>query len=384
MTSSAGRALLRAVVAHPGDVPGLGEHVERHGLGELTESAVGHGVAGLLHTAVVAAGLTGADGARGPAEESQRAWLQHARSLADLAAVGRALAGARVPVTVVKGPALVRRWYRPGERGFADLDVVVPPGLFDVAVEHLEAAGFSLVDANWPLLRREEVAQLRLRAPSGGLVDLHWHLLNDRRARAVHDLGRDTWQAGLEEVVLGGAAVTVLRPAVALVHLCVHAASSGAHRLIWLADVDRVARDVTDWTAVVGMARRARVLPPVGLVLARTSRVLGTPVPPGVWRAVLPGPARVASALVDRSSPVPGTTSAGSLAQLVTRSAADRWGPTSRELARRGATWARQGSRSSARSSAALFDVDDPASAVHAAGGALGRAAYLSWVVGGR
>lgn len=374
------RSVLRSVVSTAPDLTALHDHVARHGLRSLTECALRNGVAGLLGSAVPAAGLDAVDGAAEVAAETQRARLQHVRAVADLGAVGRALSGTGTPILVVKGPALVRRWYRPGERGCADLDVVVPPGSFAGALGALEDAGFVLLDANWPLLRREQVAQLRLRAPSGGLVDLHWHLLNEAGARAVHDLGRDVWEPHAEEVELGGAVVGVLRPEFALVHLCVHAAASGAHRLVWLADVDRVARDVDDWDEVEQVVLRAGVRPATGLVLARARRVLGTPVPTAVLRTLLPWAARLSAGAVDRVSPVPGTTGAGSSAQLVARSAAATWPSTAGRVAARGGAWLRYGSRSADRSASALFDVDDPRSAVHPAGGPAGRADYLDWV----
>ena len=80
---------------------------------------------------------------------------------------------------------------------------------------------------------------------------------------------------------LGDQEVWALEPADALVHGCLHAALAGANKLIYLLDVDMLARSVTDWDEVVARAQSWGAQAQTALVLARTSRVLGAPIPSG-------------------------------------------------------------------------------------------------------
>ena len=85
---------------------------------------------------------------------------------------------------VVKGIALAEDVYRdPRLRFSVDVDVLVDPTAFRVVLEVLQRDGWRLIDRNWPLLMTSRPGQLRLVSPSGSLLDLHWHLLNNPRLR---------------------------------------------------------------------------------------------------------------------------------------------------------------------------------------------------------
>jgi hypothetical protein len=141
---------------------------------------------------------------------------------------------------LVKGPLLSQRFYEPRGlvRGFGDLDVLVDPGDFAVALDVLDALGAKPWDRNWPLMQRKGRAEMSWILPEGTLLDLHWNLMNlpHQRRRLRFDTG------GLlsrrRPVVLdGGIAVPALDDLDMVVHLAVHACMSGGHRLRWLVDV---------------------------------------------------------------------------------------------------------------------------------------------------
>ena len=150
--------------------------------------------------------------------------------------VHAALTSADVPFLVVKGPA-VTRWYAdPSLRSYVDLDVVVAPHDLGGALDALEDAGFALLDANWPFLLTADVHELVLRTPSGGALDLHWSL--GPVADAHRPLAAPSGLCGRSvEFEAGPVVVHGLGDADALVHLAVHAAASGGHRLVWLTDL---------------------------------------------------------------------------------------------------------------------------------------------------
>lgn len=375
--------VLRASVARPTQAADVvAGHLARHGWDGLTAAAVRHGVAARVHQAVVAAGHAADPQAVELAEEAQRAGLQLVRAGADLARLTAVLATAGVEVTAVKGPALVAQAYRtPGDRGCGDLDVLVAPVDLGPALGLLEAAGYRSLDQNWSRMRELLVGQVRLRSPSAGVVDLHWHLLNDRALRQRFDLGHDVWAAARAPLQVGGTTVHALQLPLALVHVGLHAALSGAHRLVWLQDVAAFqGRPDLDWDAVVRTARRVGAGPALALVLQRARSVGGdTPAgvlsdldPVGAWRAV--------AAATDRLAPPGVDVGRGSVGQLVARSSRPTGAASLREVVRRTAAWARPGARRGALTAAELFDPTSATSMSHPSGGPEGRRAYIAAV----
>ena len=126
------------------------------------------------------AGLCAAGGPGAhPALDSivHQAQARHLRAMEDLALVVEALEAAGVGFLVVKGPALVATCYAgPHLRSYVDLDLLVRPRYLRAAVVALAEVGFSVLDANWPVLTANEVQELRLEGPTGGALDLHWSL----------------------------------------------------------------------------------------------------------------------------------------------------------------------------------------------------------------
>ncbi|MGN6331332.1 MAG: nucleotidyltransferase family protein [Motilibacteraceae bacterium] len=309
-----GRALVAAVRA---DGATLREHVDRHGTDLLERAARRHGVEGLLDLSLHAVG------ASTPSSTAARvgAAVHHTRTRAQLEQVADVLEAADVPQLVVKGPVLAGHHYeRPDLRRYVDLDVLVAPEDFPRALEALVDDGFSVFEDDWASLREVLAGELRL-LRGDSVVDLHWTLVDDSAARSRCRLPTEALFAAHRLVPVGGRSVPTTGVTDTVLHVALHAALSGAARLVWLVDLDRVVRrDEPDWDEVLREALPAGLAAQLGVVLARGRRAIGTPVPPEVLRRLGPGPAWGGLVLaVDRWSPVGTARTDSSVARLVAR-----------------------------------------------------------------
>ncbi len=308
-----------------------------------------------------------------------QAQARHLRALDDLRLVVSALGGAGVDVLVVKGPALVATCYAgPLLRSYVDLDVLVRPSQLREAVAALEAAGWTLLDANWPLLSSAGVGELKLEGPTGGALDLHWSFGKEGDpAPPVDTLMRRS--VGVND---GELHYRTLGPADFAVHVALHAAASGGHRLVWLTDVrgalaaggaaltsDALARTAREWGARPGLA----------LMVSRMRRTLG-PEPTsgptlarrGVWTTV--------TRMVDRRWPPELVGESGSASRLVARSCRRNGLRSLLSVGSKVLAWRRQGG-GQPLGPEVLHNASDPRSGLYASGGQEGREAFFDAVV---
>ena len=146
--------------------------------------------------------------------------------------------------------------------------------------------------------------ELELGRPGGAVVDLHWSLVISETLRRRFHIPTADLLARSTPVTIGSVEVHTFDATDTLVHLCHHAAFSGAVRLVHLLDVDQAAARIQDWDLVARRARSWGAGAQVGLVLARARRVLGTPVPEELDRQL--GLSRAFRTLVCRGRPAPG------------------------------------------------------------------------------
>lgn len=384
-----GGALVACVREHPLDepVPELAWHVAQHGLAGIAEAAHRHGVVGCLWTALRAGGLSERDDAA-PVREQYRGNVgRYLRTLSDLELVDEVLGASGTGYLVVKGPVLAEHVYRrPDLRGSVDLDLVVAPRDFALALSSLEESGCRVYEANWRLARQRMLGELRLFTPSGTVLDLHWSLFAEQGVREAFPASVDALTRRARTVTLAGRAVRTLDELDTLVHLSLHASLSGGHRLVWCKDIEQVLlrgheEGWLDWDALVRRARRWNAGPALALMLARTRAVLGADVPEWLAGELMPTRSwRVATRLADRLAPVSRAGGGGSLARLVARSVRGDGRSSLRELTRRGGAWLGHGARRHPPAIRNLFDPTDPSSAAYPDGGADGRARYLDAV----
>lgn len=227
-----------------------------------------------------------------------------------------------VPWATFKGPVLSELAHPvPGLRSYRDLDVLVPPDALRDVASRFAGAGWTVADWAETLTLPEVRGEMHWRTPAGVMIDLHWSMLNMAAERRSLHVVTDDLLARRRTTRLGLTSAPVLDPVDAFVHVCLHAAMSGADRMLMLLDVDQLARQVADWDCVVARARQWRGASAMALVLRRTQAVLGTPLPYDIDRRL--GSSRAFASvtrLTDRLVGVPGIGQDASLARLVSRS----------------------------------------------------------------
>jgi Uncharacterised nucleotidyltransferase len=249
--------------------------------------------------------------------------LANLRALQALRQAQDVLAHADVPWLVVKGPVLSEFLYsRRGARIYHDVDILVRPSDFKVALTALESANFRLIDPNWRFHRRWVSGELRLATAGSADVDLHWHLLISRQIRRhFHIPIAELIERG-REVHIRGMRIQTLEETDTLIHLSMHACREGGDRLYWLKDIDQaVVNDQPDWDVVIRRAHEWGVNILVGMMLARTRATFRTAVPNEVVRALVPQPWRVATNAADRLFPAHRSTARGTAATLLAHAA---------------------------------------------------------------
>ncbi|MEO1062178.1 MAG: nucleotidyltransferase family protein [Actinomycetota bacterium] len=251
----------------------------------LVAAAAVHGLTSTLHDRLVALDVT-------PPEEvalaQQGATARRLAARATLVRLGRALDEAGVPWLTCKGAVVAARHERPEHREFNDLDLLVPgPRLAD-ALDVAATIGVESINRNWSTYLDHGVGELPL-VDGTVWIDLHWHLVGLARVRRRFDLDPLALLDRRRRLDLGGVDVPVLDECNEVVHLALHAGLGGGARLCWLRDVRVViAANRPDWDTLVAGARRAKAATIVGLVLDRSRRLVGAPVPEAVAEALVP------------------------------------------------------------------------------------------------
>lgn len=283
---------------------------------ELVDALRYHRLAPLAHTLLRDAGDGLAEVLR-PDRDAAVALHLHATTL--LGHVGEILDG--VPWVVFKGPVLSELAHPvPGLRSYHDLDLLVAPQDLREATVRLLDAGWQIADFDDMLRNPELPGEMHWSTPSGMLVDLHWSMINTQVRRQRLAVPTTELLRRRDRVELGFSSVWTLDRADGLVHVCLHAALTGANKLIYLVDAQRMADRVADWAEVGERAVEWKAASHVALVLHRARRSLGGALPEGVDRLFGVSPAfRGLTGLVDRVAPVERARAEPGIARLVAR-----------------------------------------------------------------
>jgi hypothetical protein len=310
------------------------------------------------------------------AEQRARFVGHQMRSRAAIGQIDAVMAQLDIAWVVVKGPVLAEELYpRPRLRFGVDIDVLIPPARFGDAIDALSECGWHLIDRNWPLFVRTCPGELRMLAPNGALLDLHWHLLTGTDHRQAFALPTVELLERRRRLPSG---LPALDPADQVVHLGLHAALGGATRLSWLLDLALAASAIPDFSTVISRSRPARASRPLFLGLGRARRWLPKTTPPARELAV--GASwPVLCSLVDRMSPLGPDPDEPSLARSFARSARESVPQSLSELTRHGAGWIRGGAPRH-RAESPILDQTDPRSPMFAVDDADVRAEFLELV----
>ena len=273
-------AALRADSAVSGGLP-LASLVTACDPWQLADLAIAEGVAGPAYARL--SGLIPPEPYSRLATEACRDVVRHVAYLNLLGRFAATLDQAAVTWVVLKGPVLAEFSYPGIPRGYADIDLMVPPWQLRKAVNALHDAGAVVAELDWPRLVNRAKGELNLTVHGLPLVDLHWHLVYLRSAR-------ERWAIPTEELLLRRQRVRLkdvagwsLDPCDFLVHLALHASFGATQQLRRLLDIERtIASRAPDWEALVRRCRAWRVGLPVSVMLNRAGRTLGAAVPEAV------------------------------------------------------------------------------------------------------
>jgi hypothetical protein len=261
----------------------------------------------------------------------------HMSAIAALRRLGSTLDEAGIDWAAFKGPVLAETAHgSPSRRSYQDLDVLVRRRDFRRAVDVLAGNGVRVLDTNTGHMLRLGAGQLHLQDPWGQNLDLHWGILYGQYMRDQFSFSEGQLLDRRRFVDVVGRQVPTFGPVDTLLHLALHSALEGAHRLVWLKDVERVlAREQLSWGEIIAAARVARLAAPLAAVLRRARAVTGAPVPGEVLRALVPRDLGLLDAMgVWVNSPAR-SSAQGSPARLIARAARGTPGETRRELLRR-------------------------------------------------
>ncbi len=209
--------------------------------------------------------------------------------LLDLAHLLERFQQAEISTMVLKGAALIPKYYRdPGLRPMVDLDVLVRTQDALLSVRLLKTMGFEPVaekDVHFseglvPLIHGYAFCR-----PSTSKVDLHWHVLPEC-LRETDD--EDFWNGSIL-VSIETASSRSLNPADQILHVCVHG-SKWAPSIRWVADTMMILKSETeiDWNRLIEQTNQRRLMLPVRHALTYLREKFHAPVPPKVLEALLP------------------------------------------------------------------------------------------------
>lgn len=243
----------------------------------------------LLYRRLEAAGIADPDMARLRGVYRYH-WCRNQLLLAELRRLLPALRELGVEVLLLKGAALIHRYYHdPGIRPMSDLDIMIRPEDMEAVFALLRERGWQpKVQADLDRMRtRRLIHAVDFRRDWNGRVleiDVHWTPLHRSTWPGAE---KAFWERSLATSV-DGQACRVLDPTDQLLHLCLH---GGAWNVMppfrWVADACHVLRDdaeAIDWERLIEDARRHHGHVMLRATLGYLREEFAAPVPEAVTR----------------------------------------------------------------------------------------------------
>jgi hypothetical protein len=211
---------------------------------------------------------------------------------------------AGIPVLLLKGAVFAQTLYPSiGTRPMGDLDLVLPLEKLEDAEAILQEFGYrkQLVSPGYRsrefLLRYG--GELAYTPPkSWPMVELHWQVLFGEWMRRVTVVRNEDFWSRAQPVTIDGMVVRQLAVEDSVLHQIGHVAVLHGFTEMGLrvyVDLDRTIRagaDSLDWSGVIELARRVRLVTAAYFMLELCANLLDTPVPPAVLHALQPSALR--------------------------------------------------------------------------------------------
>lgn len=215
---------------------------------------------------------------------------RHLQAVGSLIHIARVLDAGGIDWLTFKGPVLAEHAHRsPSRRSYNDLDILVPRPQFRAALDAMTRAGAVTLDTNVTHLLDLGAGQLHVVDHLGQNIDLHWGLFYSAGTRAAFRFDERRLLERRRCVDVLGREVPTFGAVDTLLHLSLHGALGGGHRLVWLKDIERtVATSRPDWDEVVEESGRVGAGQAVALMLRRTAVETGLDVPSGLLRRLSP------------------------------------------------------------------------------------------------
>lgn len=262
--------LLRAPPGVPGRPPWFSSN--------LLHRAYLHGVAGVVHAALVRSGVPiPEDEARAFERMAAVRQLEHDLYLRMLARIDEALATSGLQAVALKGSLLAERLYDvPSLRTTSDIDLMVAERDLDRTLATLRTAGYRQDEAPSEERFRREHHHLHCHSPEGPPLELHFHAYRGfgsvLRSEPLIERSRPLERFGFR-------AIRVLAPEDELVYLAVHAAAHRFVRFGWLYDLKLLLGQMSA-SEIETAARRASSVGyarPLALAALLLEELLGVP-----------------------------------------------------------------------------------------------------------
>lgn len=217
-------------------------------------------------------------------KENSRNVFHSLTNSAELIGVLQELSQENIPAMPFKGVVLGASVYSaPAIRPAGDLDVLIFYRDLVRATAILVKRGYELKTSSNPdgSPALSDYYEYHFeRASDGMVIELRWRLeLTQPRFR--RDLGMDWVWPGRRTVILAGAEVPDMDPAIALLVLCMHGSKHVWTRLIWISDVAQqiAAFPDLDWKLVTREAKRVGLWRALALGVLLAQRIADAPVP---------------------------------------------------------------------------------------------------------
>ena len=225
----------------------------------------------------------------------RKTWTNNQRMLLGALPALSVLSKAGVPVLALKGLALTLHYLGAdfGLRSMFDLDLLVSSRRVLSVIDLLVADGWHFNSArSIEYLKQKIVPRENGRefVKDGGHVDLHWHMLHQDPSVWMDEW---VWKA-VRPAEYRGYTLSVPSPAALLLNVCLHGVKwCKTPSIAWAADALRIvelARSDLDWTGLVEIARRRRLVLPLLDSLSFLGTVVEGVVPDDVLRNLREAP----------------------------------------------------------------------------------------------